>query len=288
VQEHSPDVAAILAQVREEVRGQRQAAAASEETSAARTALERELQRCAEQLEYTRVVSSHWPLGGRTLWGRGRSLVQRVVRRLLRWYINPIVDQQNEFNDVTARTLRLLIEAYGDLHNQATALETGPTEPDPNPAEPEQTGPGKQKTSPSPTPPAPPMSATALQDLVEQRGSQEPPAVFPDIALRTMPHQISQHSQVSAHWPLGGSGLLQRVAAQVQKAIRFGLRWLINPIFEQQNSFNAAVAASIPPLLTEDGETRGLLAKLRARRTSRNRAKQRATSLSHFPWHRRV
>lgn len=264
MQKHSPDVAAILAQVREDVRAQRQATVTSEEASTARTALERELQRCAEQLEYTRVVSSHWPLGGRTLWERGRSLVQRVVRRLLRWYINPIVDQQNEFNDVTARTLRLLIEAYGDLHTQATALETDPTEP-------EQTGPGKQETTSSPIHPAPPMSATALQELVEQRGSQEPPATSPDIALRTMPHQVSQHSQVNAHWPLGGDGLLQRVAAQVQKAIRLGLRWLINPIVEQQNSFNAAVAESIPPLLTADGETRGLLAKLRARRAARSR-----------------
>ncbi len=44
-------------------------------------------------------ISAHFPI----LWdvpvvGRAVSLTKRVVRLLLRWYINPIVDQQNHFN----------------------------------------------------------------------------------------------------------------------------------------------------------------------------------------------
>lgn len=51
-------------------------------------------------------ISAHTPI----LWdlpvvGRGIALTKRVARLLLRWYINPIVDQQNDFNAATVRAL---------------------------------------------------------------------------------------------------------------------------------------------------------------------------------------
>src|SRR4051812_388663 len=51
-------------------------------------------------------ISAHTPI----LWdlpvvGRGIALTKRVVRILLRWYINPIVDQQNDFNAAAVRAL---------------------------------------------------------------------------------------------------------------------------------------------------------------------------------------
>lgn len=51
-------------------------------------------------------ISAHTPI----LWdlpvvGRGVALTKRVVRLLLRWYINPIVDQQNDFNAAAVRAL---------------------------------------------------------------------------------------------------------------------------------------------------------------------------------------
>lgn len=54
-------------------------------------------------------ISAHFPI----LWdvpvvGRGIALSKRVVRLLLRWYINPIVDQQNDFNAATVRALNEL------------------------------------------------------------------------------------------------------------------------------------------------------------------------------------
>ncbi len=42
------------------------------------------------------------------------------MRRYLRWYINPIVEQQNAYNDAVARTLRLLADAYAELAEQTT------------------------------------------------------------------------------------------------------------------------------------------------------------------------
>jgi len=68
-----------------------------------------ELQAAIQDVNLNARVNSHLPL----LWddlvfGRMRSLIQRVVRRLLRWYINPIVDQQNRYNAAVARAITLL------------------------------------------------------------------------------------------------------------------------------------------------------------------------------------
>ena len=51
-------------------------------------------------------ISAHFPI----LWevpvaGRALALAKRVARLLLRWYINPIVDQQNDFNAAAVRAL---------------------------------------------------------------------------------------------------------------------------------------------------------------------------------------
>ena len=99
------DVAALLEGLRAEVRARRKAEAGSDP---ARDALERELRHCAEQLEITRVVSAHWPLEGNNLYEKGWALINKVVRRYLSWYINPIVEQQNGFNAALVETARSL------------------------------------------------------------------------------------------------------------------------------------------------------------------------------------
>lgn len=66
-------------------------------------------------------ISAHTPI----LWdlpvvGRGIALTKRTVRLLLRWYINPIVDQQNDFN---AATVRALAELAAENERLRLALE---------------------------------------------------------------------------------------------------------------------------------------------------------------------
>ncbi|WP_322816305.1 hypothetical protein [Chloroflexus sp.] len=111
------DVAATLAALRAEVRTRRAALPAAEPTPT-----ERELQRVLEELEYTRVVSAHWPLEGRNPLEQVVALINKVVRRYLRWYINPIVEQQNSFNDTAARAIRLLAAENAALRAELTAL----------------------------------------------------------------------------------------------------------------------------------------------------------------------
>jgi hypothetical protein len=251
----SPDVAAIFEQLRAEVRARRQAMQADEAHDPERRALERQLQHSLEELEITRVVSAHWPLESRSLPQRGVNFVNKVVRRLLRWYINPIVEQQNAFNDTAARTLRLLVDAYLELLSQEDRS------PD------QHTADTAADTSTAPDEDLPPdLPIQQLQARVEERGRSEPPASFPDIDLRALPAHLANQQQVHAHWPLPASTPLQRVVAMYHKATRFYLRWLINPIVEQQNSFNTALTGAITPLLRIDAHVRAEVAARRVRR----------------------
>lgn len=101
------DVAAIVEDVRARVLARRRQSGGS--LADADDAALSELQAAIQDVNLNAKVNSHLPL----LWedmvmGRLRSFVQRVVRRLLRWYINPIVDQQNAYNAAVAHALTLL------------------------------------------------------------------------------------------------------------------------------------------------------------------------------------
>lgn len=234
--EPSPDVAAILEALRAEVRAQR-AQRGNEEAGSALSALERELRHAAEQLEITRVVSAHWPLEGRTLYERAWILAHKVVRRGLRWYINPIVEQQNAFNDSAARALRLLIESHAELRARITDLERQPP-----PAG--DAAPGGGYAASAPAPP----SHGDLSGLIEQ---------------------VELRRAVSAHWRLQGAGPLGQVRALGQRAVRQYLRWLINPIVEQQNACNEALAGAVPHLAAAEAALRARLEAVeRARRAA--------------------
>ncbi len=50
------------------------------------------------ELERWSSVSAHLPLPARGPLGAALALSRRTARYLLRWYINPIVEQQNHFN----------------------------------------------------------------------------------------------------------------------------------------------------------------------------------------------
>ncbi len=75
-------------------------------------------------------ISAHTPI----LWdlpvvGRGIALTKRTVRLLLRWYINPIVDQQNDFNAATVRALNEIAAENERLRLALEELRATPTPP---------------------------------------------------------------------------------------------------------------------------------------------------------------
>ncbi len=118
------EIAATLAAIKERVRERHglPPAGPDEPPGEARSAL-------TEAMDAAH-ISAHTPI----LWdlpvvGQGIALGKRVVRLLLRWYINPIVDQQNDFNAAAVRALgelaaenerlRLALERLSAARDQA-------------------------------------------------------------------------------------------------------------------------------------------------------------------------
>jgi hypothetical protein len=246
-----PDVGAILEALRAEVRARRLAQGRAEPSPA-----ERDLARALDEIELYRVISAHWPLIGKTLPQRAINLINKLVRRYLRWYINPIVDQQNAYNDAVARTLRLLAEAYAELGEQIADHRPPTTDHRPPPIEePSRGHPILNSQFPA---------FDGLMSLVRTRAAAEPPARFPDLALRAMVPQLRLREQVSAHWPLGGATLPQRAVALANKLARRYLRWYVNPIVDQQNAANAAFTVALLRLIALDAERRAEIAARKA------------------------
>ena len=239
------DVAAILEGLRADVRARRMAQGRLEQSP-----LERDLQRSLDEIELYRVVSAHWPLTGRTLSQRAVALVNKVVRRYLRWYINPIVEQQNAYNDAMARALRTLADAYADLGEQV-AERLAPSADDAPGPKPQAAGPNR-------------LSIAEAMALVRERAAAEPPARFPDLELRALEPQLRLRQEISAHWQLAGRTMPQRAAALANKLVRRYLRWYVNPIVEQQNAANAAYSAALLALVHLDAERRAQVAAFRA------------------------
>ncbi len=109
------DVAATIAALREQAVARGQAMGFSADST---------LDDPLRQAEDFAHVSAHFPLMWRVpVFGRGLSLVKRVVRLLLRWYINPIVDQVNDFNSATVTALNTLAARQEALAARIAALE---------------------------------------------------------------------------------------------------------------------------------------------------------------------
>jgi hypothetical protein len=99
--ERTPDAAALFAQLKEEVRASvpRRAAPNPEQTRLAR-----------EQAERLWPVSAERRVAGKA------SFVKRVLRRLMRWYVEPAFAEQRAFNDA-------LLKLVDDLEERISRLE---------------------------------------------------------------------------------------------------------------------------------------------------------------------
>ncbi|HEY0069200.1 MAG TPA: hypothetical protein VGE04_04445 [Chloroflexia bacterium] len=104
----SPDVATILGDLREQIRQRRAHLAVNDPNDPHALGLA-ELRRSVEVVNEVWFVSAHLPITwDMRVFGRLLAYTKRVVRVLLRWYINPIVEQQNRFNSATARAITVM------------------------------------------------------------------------------------------------------------------------------------------------------------------------------------
>lgn len=118
----SIDVAAIVDELRTEVRKRREGMLESSVHQLESAFDEVELARSLEEVRANQGVSAHWPIVWKTPLQAFFALIQRFTRRFLRWYINPIVEQQNAYNAATERTLSLLVAANARLREEVIAL----------------------------------------------------------------------------------------------------------------------------------------------------------------------
>jgi len=121
--EQPTDVADVLTQLREQVR-ERRARLSVDDTSNPHALNLEELRRSADAVNDTWFVSAHLPI----TWdlrvvGRLGSYTKRLVRLLLRWYINPIVEQQNRFNSATARAITEVVAYQERMTREWQLLE---------------------------------------------------------------------------------------------------------------------------------------------------------------------
>lgn len=122
------DVAATIAALRAQAIARGKAMGLTEQT-----ALDDPLRKAADLAH----ISAHLPIMWRIpIVGRMLALVQRATRIGLRWYINPIVDQINDFNEATITALDLLAARQEAFAVRLAALEAGenPNAPTPSPS----------------------------------------------------------------------------------------------------------------------------------------------------------
>nr|MBC7244964.1 class I SAM-dependent methyltransferase [Chloroflexota bacterium] len=111
-------VAQVLAKLKEEIRS-RKAQSTEPSPSGAFVKL--------RQVYATTRVNPHLPIG----WPKMPpgiipkivAITQKVVRRLLRWYINPIVEQQNAYNAAVTAALEALVMQMERLETQVMQME---------------------------------------------------------------------------------------------------------------------------------------------------------------------
>jgi hypothetical protein len=118
----SVDIAAIVEQLRRQVRQRRQGQLQSSVHQLESSFDEVELARSLEEVRANLGVSAHWPIVWKTPLQAFFALIQRFTRRALRWYINPIVEQQNACNAAVERTLSLLVAANARLREEIVAM----------------------------------------------------------------------------------------------------------------------------------------------------------------------
>jgi len=230
------DVAAIIAALHAQI--QQRNHASPNDVSFASEELQ-DLQDALHEMELTRVISAHLPLKNNGILGRFVTMAQKIIRRLLRWYINPIVEQQNMYNDAVMRTMQALVDAY---HIRITTT-----------------------VPPSASPP--PIATNATTDdaqRIQADIAQREPAIPPSEQALVSLVATRQHLMtVRTHWPLPVRKPIDHVANAVHRIQRIGLRWYVNPIVDQMNAHNRTTHAALNLCYTYTTATRTSLEQLR-------------------------
>lgn len=79
------------------------------------------------EMQQTVWINSRQPLGWPN-WPPGipakiKTIIQKLIRRTLQWYIDPLIEQQNKFNQATLQAVQTLAQEVALLQTQQTIVE---------------------------------------------------------------------------------------------------------------------------------------------------------------------
>ena len=78
-----------------------------------------------QRIRQTSWIDSHppiaWPQWPPGLRAKIKAVVQKIIRRALQWYIDPIVAQQNQFNQATLQAIETLSQELAALYMETDA-----------------------------------------------------------------------------------------------------------------------------------------------------------------------
>ena len=97
-------------------------------------------------------------------------------------------------------------------------------------------------------------------------------SAFDEVELARSLEDVRANQGVSAHWPIVWKTPLQAFFAVIQRFTRRFLRWLVNPIVEQQNAYNAASERTLGLLVAANARLREELIALHGRLQALERA----------------
>lgn len=86
--------------------------ASSLAASPVRVAVFQQMRQSAAINAHWHIAWPHWPPGIRA---KITAALQKITRRLLQWYIDPIVEQQNRFNQTVVNAVQLLADDVAAL-----------------------------------------------------------------------------------------------------------------------------------------------------------------------------
>lgn len=99
--------------------------------------------------------------------------------------------------------------------------------------------------------------ANLRQALLERHGVKSENELIANSSIDSALLAATRQARITAHWGITPTlPVLGRLEVLAKRVMRLGLRWYLNPIVEQQNSFNDAVVTALYELRAENDRLR--------------------------------
>jgi hypothetical protein len=105
-----------------------------------------------------------------------------------------------------------------------------------------------------------------IRATILARHGIDPELERPAVSLSSPVEDAARLAMVNAHWGIASDiPVAGRLLVLFRRVLRLTLRWYINPIVEQQSTFNEAAVRALYDLRIENEHLRAELDRLRAR-----------------------